>query len=136
MLFRSLCAAAVVFVVAFAALVIASRMAPRVGEGLTASRWALPLHVATGVAAIAAIGALWRRQYGVARVTAAAQVSLILWGWAFSQFPYVIPPSVTIRQAAAPQATLELLLAALAAGALILIPSLVYLFRTFRAVRQ
>ena len=129
---RALGAAAAVFVAAGGTLALALTSAPLVGRGLSASVWALPLHVATGVAAAGAIGALWIRRYRVARVAAAIQVSLILWGWALAQYPYVVPPTLTIAQAAAPPITLTLVLWALAAGALVLFPSLAYLFRVFK----
>jgi cytochrome d ubiquinol oxidase subunit II len=128
---RALGAAAVVFLVSHVALAIATRAAPRLRTGLVGSEWALLLQVAVGLAALTAIVALWRRRWGLARVAAAVQASLILWGWALSQYPFVIPDSLTIQQAAAPRITLELLLAALVAGAVILVPSLVYLMRTF-----
>lgn len=129
---RALGAAAAVFVAAAGTLALALTGAPLVGHGLSASVWALPLHVATGVAAVGAIGALWIRRYRVARVAAAIQVSLILWGWALAQYPYVVPPALTIAAAAAPAVTLTLVLWALAAGALVLFPSLAYLFRVFK----
>jgi cytochrome d ubiquinol oxidase subunit II len=93
--------------------------------------WSLPLHLCTATSAISAIVALWRRRYAVARVAAVAQVSFILWGWAYSQYPFVIPETLTIRGAAAPMLTLRLLLVGLSIGGMILIPSLLYLFRTF-----
>jgi len=129
---RALGAAIAVFVAAGGTLALALPGAPLVGRGLSASTRALPLHVATGVAAVSAIGALWVRRYRVARVAAAAQVSLILWGWARAQYPYVVPPAFTIAEAAAPALTLTLILWALAAGALVLFPSLAYLFRVFK----
>jgi cytochrome d ubiquinol oxidase subunit II len=129
---RALGAAAAVFVAAGGTLALALPSAPLVGRGLSASAWALPLHVATGVAAVAAIGALWIRRYRLARVAAATQASLILWGWALAQYPYVVPPALTIAEAAAPALTLTLVLWALAAGALVLFPSLAYLFRVFK----
>jgi cytochrome d ubiquinol oxidase subunit II len=98
---------------------------------VTTAPWALALHLATAVAAITAIAALWTRRYGVARIAAAAQVSFILWGWAFAQFPFVIPPTMSIRESAAPDITLSLLLVGVLIGAAVLIPSLRYLFRTF-----
>ena len=52
------------------------------------------------------------------------------------QYPFVVPPTLTIRATAAPRTTLELLIGALAAGALILVPALIYLFRTFAAVSR
>lgn len=132
---RALAAAAAVFAAAFGALAVAHLEAPMVRAGLENSVWALPFQLATGVAALTAIGALWRRRYAVARLAAAAQVSLILWGWAFAQFPYVVPPGLTIENTAAPRITLELVAWALGAGAVLLIPSLVYLRRTFAARR-
>lgn len=128
---RALGAAGAVFVFALLALVLAQGSAPRVAEGVSGASWSWLLHVCTGVSAVTAIGALWTRRYRVARVAAAAQVSFILWGWALSQFPYVVPDTLTIRATAAPPITLELLLGGLAAGALVLIPSLRYLFKTF-----
>ena len=129
---RALRAAAAVFVAAFGTLALALLGAPLMGRGLTSARWAPALHAATGAAAVAAIWALWRRRYRLARVAAAAQVSLILWGWALAQYPYLIPPDLTIRAAAAPRITLISVLWALAAGALVLFPSLIYLLRVFK----
>jgi cytochrome d ubiquinol oxidase subunit II len=97
------------------------------------NRWAIPFHLATGAAAVAAIAALIRRAYHAARVAAAAQAILILSGWAISQYPFIVPPDLTIRSAAAPRETLVPILAALAAGAVVLFPSLAYLFRVFKS---
>jgi cytochrome d ubiquinol oxidase subunit II len=121
-----------VFASAAGTLAAALRGAPLTARGLTAMPWALPLHVATGAAAVAAIGALWARRYGLARLTAGAQVSLIVWGWALALYPYIVPPTLTIAGAAAPEVTLTLVLWAVAGGALALFPSLVYLFRIFK----
>src|SRR5919206_42675 len=57
----------------------------------------------------------------------------ILWGWAVPQSPYLAPPDLTIARAAAPPATLRLTLIALGLGIVVLLPSLVYLFRVFKA---
>jgi cytochrome d ubiquinol oxidase subunit II len=129
---RALYAAAAVFVAAFGTLGLALLGAPLMGRGLTAAPWAPALHAATAAAAVTAIWALWRRRYRLARVAAAGQVSLILWGWALAQYPYLIPPDLTIRAAAAPRITLVLVLWALTAGALVLFPSLIYLLRVFK----
>ena len=129
---RALATAVAVFVFAALALGFAFSDAPRVAGGVMGSWWSAPLHGLTGVAAVTAIVALWRRRYRLARLAAAAQVSFILWGWAAAEYPYILPDTVTIRAAAAPAITLRLLLIGLAGGAVILIPSLRYLFRTFR----
>ena len=129
---RGLAAAGAVFVCAAAALVLAHAAAPRMAIGVVG---ALLIQAATASAAIAAIAALWLRHYRVARLAAAAQVSLILWGWMVAQYPYLIPPTLTIRDAAAPAVTLRLLVLGLAVGAVILAPSLRYLMQTFKARR-
>jgi len=88
--------------------------------------------VLVGVAALIAFWALWRRRYAVARIAAAAEVALILWGWGVAQYPYMLPPDLTIAGAAAPRLTLELTLGAVALGAVVLFPSLFYLFKVFK----
>jgi cytochrome bd ubiquinol oxidase subunit II len=102
-----------------------------VRRALTASAWALPLQLATGISAVAAFACLWLEQYRLARMAAAAQVALILWGWALAQYPYAIRPHLTLAEAAAPENVLVLLLQILGVGAVILIPSLLYLFQIF-----
>lgn len=128
---RALAAAAAVFVTAFMGLAVAELYVPQISRRLMASAWAIPFQSMTAVAALTAIWALWNRRWWLARLAAAAQVSLLLWGWAFSQYPLLIPPAQAIRDIAAPRITLELLLWALAFGSVMLLPSLVYLFRTF-----
>lgn len=129
---RALGAAAAMFVAAFGGLGVAHFHVPEMSRGLT-SGFALYFQVATAVAALTAIWALWTRRWAVARIAAAAQVSFILWGWAFVQYPFVIPPVQTLGATAAPRITLELLLYGLVGGSVVLVPSLVYLYRTFAA---
>ena len=129
---RALGTGVALFGAAALALLLSARYAPRVRDGLIFAGWAVPLHAFTAVAAITALAALWRGAWRVARVVAAIQVSLILWGWGLSQYPYLLPPDVTIADAAAPAATLRLALGALALGAAVLLPSLAYLFRVFK----
>jgi cytochrome bd ubiquinol oxidase subunit II len=132
---RALWSEGTMFVAAFGALGVAGMTTPHVMGGLTRGG-ALALQLAIAFSALAAIWALYERRWRFARVAAAAQVSLILWGWVLVQAPYVLPPTFTIRNAAAPRITLELLVGALVAGAVLLLPALAYLFRTFTAERQ
>jgi cytochrome d ubiquinol oxidase subunit II len=129
---RAIGAGVAVFLAAAAALLLAHPSAPMVRRGLLGSGWAIPFHLATAVAALTAFAALWTRRFKLARIAAAAQVSLIIWGWAAAQFPYIVPPGLTLDQAAAPAVTLRLTLYGLAGGSLILAPSLWYLFRVFK----
>ncbi len=113
-------------------LLLARGGAPRVAEGLVFAPWALPLHLVTAAAALTALWALWRRRYRIARIAAAGQVSLIFWGWPLSQYPDLLPPDYAIADVAAPDATLRLALGAVALGAVVLLPSLRYLFKVFK----
>lgn len=94
---RALVAALAVFFVAAAALIASHRDAMRVAIGITLTPLGIAVQVVTGIAAIAAIWALWTRRYAIARVAAAAQATSIIWGWAFAQFPYVVPETLRIR---------------------------------------
>jgi len=129
---RALGTGVALFGAAALALLLSARYAPLVRNGLIFAGWAVPLHAFTAVAAITALAALARGAWRVARIVAAIQVSLILWGWGLSQYPYILPPDLTIADAAAPAATLRLALGALALGAVVLLPSLAYLFRVFK----
>jgi cytochrome d ubiquinol oxidase subunit II len=121
-----------VFVTAMATLALAWRESPLMWRGLAASARALPVHLFTGLSAILAFWGLWSRRYRIARVATAAQVVGILWGWALAQYPFIVPPELTITDAAAPAITLKLTAIALAVGAVVLLPSLAYLFRVFK----
>ncbi len=125
---RALVSGALVGVLAAIVLALAE---PGVRGALTASTWALPLHVATGMSAVIAFVCLWVERYRLARVAAAAQVALILWGWALAQYPYAIRPHLTLAASAAPENILVLMLEILGAGAVLLVPSLLYLFGIF-----
>jgi len=114
-------------------LLLSFETAPLMTRGLMTSGWALPLHLATAASALAVFAALWSRRFREARVLAGLQVSFIFWGWAVSQYPYLVPPDLTIAEAAAPEITLRLTLWALGLGALVLAPSLIYLFRVFKS---
>jgi cytochrome d ubiquinol oxidase subunit II len=101
-------------------------------DALVHSRWSWPLQIATGLAALGALGTLWQRRYRLARALAVCQAALIVLGWGLAQRPYLIAPDVTIAGAAAPAVTLRLLVGALVVGALVLVPSLVVLLRVFK----
>ena len=133
---RALGAGVAVGVAALAALLLAGEGAPLVREAFATRSWRVPFHAATGLAALLALGALWRRRYRVARAAAAAQTVLVLLGWAASQYPFLVVPDVTLSATAANPQTRALLLVALAVGVPVLVPSLVVLFRVFKAARH
>ncbi|HSL55723.1 MAG TPA: cytochrome d ubiquinol oxidase subunit II [Pyrinomonadaceae bacterium] len=130
---RALVSGLIVGLLALTVFVLAREGAPTVRAGISRTWWALILHICTGLFATSAFYALWTRRYRLARVCAAAQVTMILLGWAFAQYPHIVEPNITIFSAAAPRVTLQLLLGALAAGVILLFPSYYYLFRIFKS---
>jgi cytochrome d ubiquinol oxidase subunit II len=131
---RALGAGVAAFFVSGLVLLLSRREAPLVMEGLLGSGWAIPLHLATAVTAIAVLAALWYRRFRLARMAVGLQVSLIFWGWPLAQYPLLLPPDLTIANASAPETTLRLVLVILGFGAVVLLPSLWYLFQVFKTV--
>ena len=100
-------------------------------HGLT--RWWAPVLLAwTSLMAVAALVAVWLRRFAVARLAAIGQVTLILAGWGLAQYPNLVTPDVTVLNAAAPDRTMRLLVIALGFGAILLLPSLAFLFYIFK----
>jgi cytochrome d ubiquinol oxidase subunit II len=132
---RALLAAVAVGAMALVSFVLAGTGAPSIRRGLARQWWSLPFQAVTGLVAVGAIAALGARRFTVARVLAMTQVTLILWGWGLAQFPFLIEPDLTFESAAAPASVLRPLLVALAAGVVVLGPSLAYLFRVFKGVQ-
>ncbi len=133
---RALVAGVVVGALALVVFILSEKGAPSVRMGLTRTWYAYPLHAATAVFALGALYALWRRRYGLARFCAAAQMCLILWGWALAQFPYLVEPHIDIYNAASSPAMLKLLLIALVCGLVLLVPSLYLLFTIFKSSKR
>ncbi|MGH9935568.1 MAG: cytochrome d ubiquinol oxidase subunit II [Blastocatellia bacterium] len=129
---RALASAVAVGVMALVVFLLSANGAPVIRERLGQSWWTWPLQIATAVFAIGAIYALWTRWFRLARLCAAAQVTLILWGWGAAQYPYLVAPDLTIYNSAAPAITLRLVWWTLVAGSALLFPSFYYLFRVFK----
>ena len=129
---RALVAAVALGGVAWAVYFLARSEAPQVFQGLSDSPWGRPVRYGTGAFAVVTLAALWLRWFRLARGTAMVQVALILWGCALAQYPLLVPPNIAIGNSAAPPVVQTLLLIALGAGSVILLPSIYYLFRVFK----
>jgi cytochrome bd ubiquinol oxidase subunit II len=129
---RALAAAGVVGALALTVYLMSHDAAPLVRTGLTQRPWSWLLQIVTGVFLLGTIGALWRRRFHLARVLAVGQVALILSGWALALYPFLVPPDISVTQAAAPLSVLRPVLGGTAIGLLILVPSFLYLFRVFK----
>ena len=98
-------------------------------EGLTHGG-GLAMVALSSAAGLATLGLVWRRRFGPARVSAALAVASIVAGWGVAQYPRLLP-GLTVEQAAAGSSTLVAVAIAVAAGALVLVPSLILLFSLF-----
>ena len=67
----------------------------------------------------------WRRPL---RPLAAGAVIAVIWGWAVAQFPYLLPTSLTIGEAAAPDPTLAVIFGVFGVAAIFVLPSLGLLY--------
>lgn len=129
----ALVAALAVGVCAGTALLLGESTPMRVTGNLLTRSWSLPFQLLTAAFAVTTISALLARRYKLARASAVLQVSALMWGWGYAQFPAMIPGVHTIESAAAPYITLKLVTIGLSGGALVLVPSLWYLFKIFKA---
>lgn len=127
---RGLVAGAVVFVAAMGALGAAWVDAPRVWTGLT-SGLGVGVQVAVGLGAVGTLALLWARRPLAARVAVVLQVGGMVVGWGVSQFPYVLPPDLSVHDAA-PANVLWSVLGTLAVGSVLLVPAFVWLYRVFK----
>jgi cytochrome d ubiquinol oxidase subunit II len=127
---RGLITGVVVGVVALAGVAVLRADAPDLFYGLT--HRGLPLIVISGLAGLGTMAFLWWRRYAAARVAAALAVTAVIWGWAAGQYPDLLVGRLTIAEAAAGRPTLQAMLAVLIVGALLLVPSLLFLFAVFQ----
>ena len=113
---------------AIAGLVVVHSEAPDLYDGLTSGA-GLACVIGSAIAGLVTLALEWRERFELARYTAAAAVAAIVAGWAFAQQPYLLPPALTVKEAAAPDATLTALLIAATLGMALLVPALAWLFK-------
>ena len=130
---RALVTGLVAGALAATGLVLVREEAPVLWEGMRDAGLFFAL-----VSAIAGVGSLlcvWSRRYRLARTGAVVAVASVLFGWGVAQWPYLIVPDVTVTDAAAPDATLRVVIIGFALGGAVLAPSLFLLFRIFKLER-
>ncbi|GII89213.1 cytochrome D ubiquinol oxidase subunit II [Sphaerisporangium siamense] len=127
---RALAAAAVIGVVALGGIAILWWDARPLYEGLT--HRALPVLLASVVFGAASLVLLWYRLYSLVRAAAMLGVITILWGWPLAQYPVMLPPALTYRQAAAEMSVLAATIIVIAVGVLLIVPSMAWLISVQR----
>jgi cytochrome bd ubiquinol oxidase subunit II len=127
---RALLAGAWAGIVAVGGIAVLHADAAALASGL--AHRALPLVVTSAVAGLTALGLLYRGSYLLARIAAATAVTAVIWGWAVAQYPYLLQRDLTIAAASASHGVLLATIVSLAAGAVLLIPSLTWLYLIFQ----
>jgi cytochrome bd ubiquinol oxidase subunit II len=123
---RAIGAALAVSVIAAVGVVVFRTDAKYLYDGLTSR--ALPLVVASTVLGIGSLALLLGRSTTTwARSLAVGAVATIVVAWGVAQWPYLLPESLRVSQAAAPKGTLEAVLVVFVFAAVVILPSLALL---------
>ena len=128
---NALVAGVVVGALAVVGLLVVRLDAPKLARSL----WHTPtliLVVASLAAGLASLLLLVAGRYLAVRVTAGLAAAAVIWAWAAASYPTLLP-GATVGSAAAEPAVLHALLGTSAVGAVVLIPSLGWLFAIFQA---
>ena len=123
---RALGAAVVAGAFAVAGLFALHSEARYVFDRLTAE--GLPLVILSMLCGAALLVVLRRGGRRPLRPLAAGAVVAVIWGWGVAQFPYLLPTSLRIDQAAAPDATMTIVFIVFAVAAVLVLPSLGLLY--------
>ena len=123
---RALGAAVLAGALAVAGLVLLNSEAGYVHDRLLDE--GLPLVILSLLCGAAAIAVLLRGGRRPLRPLAGGAFVAVIWGWGVAQFPYLLPTSLRIDQAAAPDATLTVVLIVFGVAAVLVLPSLGLLY--------
>jgi cytochrome bd ubiquinol oxidase subunit II len=126
--YRAVLAGVVTGIAAIACLLVVRDDAPSLYAGLTSGA-GLALVAGSAAFGVATLALVLTGRSWASRLTAGAAVACVTVGWAVAQSPYLLPERLTLEAAAAGDATLSALLIVLAAGAVVLVPSLLLLYR-------
>jgi cytochrome bd ubiquinol oxidase subunit II len=125
---RALGSGVVAGALALAGLAVVNSDAPDLYDGLVSGA-GLVCVLGSAVFGLVTLWLEWRERFELARYTAAAAVAAIVAGWALAQEPYLLPPELTVEEAAASDEALLALVVAATIGMALLVPALVWLFR-------
>jgi len=112
--------------VAFAGIFVLRDDARYVFDGLTSR--ALPLVILSAICGVGSIVLLVRHNHRFARVLAIGAVASVVVAWGVAQWPYMLPETLKVSQAAAPDPTLATVLIVFVIAAIVILPSLGLLY--------
>jgi cytochrome d ubiquinol oxidase subunit II len=123
---RAVVASVVTGLVAAAGVYVLYYDARYVFDGLTSR--ALPLVILSAIGGLGSMWLLMRQAHRGARMLAMAAVASVVVGWGVAQWPYLLPTSMKVSAAAAPDATLISILVVFVVAAVVILPSLALLY--------
>ena len=130
---RGIIAGTVLGVLGVVAMPITRLDAPYMWEGLYPGGLGSVLMVLAALSLVTSVVLLFVRRYSWARIAAILQVVAVFAAWAVGQYPYLLVPDITIQDAASPQPVLLAMTVLMVVYAVVLGPSLWFLFRLFKS---
>lgn len=127
---KALISSALVSVLGVVCIALSASAAPWLWESLLVQ--ALPFVTGTVLMGIMVLVMLFMRYYRMASFFVVLETALMLISWGVSQYPYIIPPVLTIQQAANASTVTTIILAVMIVGMLLVLPALFYLFKIFK----
>jgi cytochrome bd ubiquinol oxidase subunit II len=124
---RAITAAVVAGALALAGIGVLRADAPSLADELTSRGW--PFIAASGILGTIVLVLLRRGAPRVTRALAAGAIVAIVWGWGVAQYPAILPGSLSLADAAAPAGSLAALIVVFVVAALVIGPSLAFLYR-------
>jgi cytochrome d ubiquinol oxidase subunit II len=113
-------------VLAIAGIIVLRSDARFMYDGLTSE--GLPLVLVSLACGAGALILLWRGARRGVRALAVAAVVAVIWGWGAAQYPYLLPQTLTIEQAAGATETLTTVLVVFGIAVVVVLPALAFLF--------
>lgn len=127
---RALISGAITAALGALGLLLSISEAPILWHGMLAR--AIPVVVVTMLIGLGTAASVFFKRYRTARILIILEAAFLLGSWGLSQYPYIIPPDITITNAANDPNVILILLISIAIGMVILLPSLYYLFSVFK----
>jgi cytochrome d ubiquinol oxidase subunit II len=123
---RAVGAAIVAGIVALAGIVVLHADSVYVFHGLMSR--ALPLVIVSALCGLGSLVLLMRSNHSGARLLAMGAVATVVLGWGVAQYPYILPTSMKLSAAAAPDPTLWSVVIVFVVAAVVILPSLGLLY--------
>ena len=117
---RAIVASVAAGVIAFAGIFVFHSDARYLFDGLTSR--ALPLVIVSAICGLASLALLLRNSTMWARLLSIGAVTAVVVGWGVAQWPYMLPETLTVEDAAGPSGTLTAVLVVFVFAAVLILP--------------